>query len=218
VDALADTDTLLRHVAGVLLAQHHPTDVPEPTIRELLGTLIREWTPPGELPAIVHEYARHSDEGKLPDSEMEALGARVAAAMAEYHRRHPPSQLSQEYTEVTATKDDCHDLGQDIAYALARLPVGSAGFAVLPLLGLWRQQRSFYEAVLAAIALSFPPSAAKVPASRLSKAQRAVLEALTEDEPVWTCCGDTAPLLADRGLPTTRKAVRKYLRATGKSA
>ena len=82
----------------------------------------------------------------------------------------------------------------------------------------WRQHTQFYEAALAAIALSLPPTAAKMAASRLSATQRAVLHALAEDGPIWTFCGDTAPMLADRGLPTTRRAMRKYLRAGNKSA
>ena len=218
VDALKHPDTLLRHVAGVLVAQHYPTDLPKPTIREMLKTLIREYTPRADLPPIIHEYARLSDEGNLPESELAAMATRVQAAMDEHQQRNLPSQISQEYTQVTTTKDDCNDLGQDIALALARLPAGSASFAIPPLLGLWRQGRQFYEAALAAIALSFPPTAAKVAESGLSATQRAVLHALTEDASIWTFCGDTAPMLADRGLPTTRRAMRKYLRAGNKSA
>ena len=218
VEALKDPDALLRHVAGVLVARHYPTDLPKQAIREMLKTLIRECTPRADLPPIIHEYARLSEEGNLPESELEAISARVQAAMDEYQQRHPPSQIGQEYTEVTTTKDDCNDLGQDIALALARLPAGSASFAIPPLLELWRQGRQFYEAALAAIALSFPPTAAKVAASRLSATHRAVLHALTEDAPIWTFCGDMAPMLADRGLPTTRRAMRKYLRAGNKPA
>jgi hypothetical protein len=205
-------------VAGVLVAQHYPTDLPKQTVRELLKTLIREDTLREDLPPIVHEYARLSDERNLPDSELDALAARVQAAMDGYHQRNPPSQISQEYTLVTTTKDDCNDLGQDIALALARRPAGSASFAIPTLLKLWRQGRAFYEAALAAIALSFPPTAARMAASRLSATQRAVLHALTEDADLWTFCGDTAPMLADRGLPTTRQAMRKYLRVGNKSA
>ena len=216
-EALKDPDALLRHVAGVLVAQHYPTDLPKQTIREMLNTLIRECTPRADLPPIIHEYARLS-EGNLPESELDAIFTRVQAAMDEYQQRNPPSPISLEYTQVTTTKDDCNDLGQDIALALARLPASSANFAIPPLLKLWRQARQFYEAALAAIALSFPPTAAKVAASRLSAIQRAVLHALTEDVSIWTFCGDTAPMLADRSLPTTRQAMRKYLRAGNKSA
>jgi hypothetical protein len=212
---MKDPDALLRHVAGVLVAQHYPTDLPKQTVREMLKTLIKEYTLRENLPPILHEYARLPDG--VPESELDALAARVQAAMDEYHQRNPPSQISLEYTKVTTTKDDCNDLGQDIALALARLPAGSASFAIPPLLELWRQNTQFYEAALAAIALSFPPTAVKMAASRLSATERAVLHALTEDASIWTGCGDTAPMLADRGLPTTRRAMRKYL-AGNKSA
>jgi hypothetical protein len=205
-------------VAGILVAHHFPTELPKPIIREMLKTVVRQWTFGKKLSAMLKEYARLSDEGKLPESELDAISDRVMAALDEYKLRNPPSQLSQEYTKVTTTRDDCNDLGQDIAIALARLPAGSADFAIEPLVKLWRQAPEFYEAALAAIALSFPPTAAKMAARRLSATQRAVLHALTEEEAIWTSCGDTELLLADRGLPTARGAMRKYLRTGNKSA
>src|SRR5438105_8935096 len=67
VEALKDPDALFRHVAGVLVAQHYPTDLPKQTIREMLKTLIREYTPRADLPPIIHEYARLPDN--LSESE-----------------------------------------------------------------------------------------------------------------------------------------------------
>src|SRR5262249_41025455 len=193
VEALEDSDALLRHVAGVLVAQHYPTDLPTKNIREMLKTLIKAYTLPKKLLSIIHESARLSEKRNVRESKLDAMSDRVDAAMHDHKRRHPPLRISLEYTQVTTTRDDCNDLGQDIALSLARLPAGSAGFAIAPLLKLWRQTMQFYEAALAAIALSFPPTAAKVTASRLNATQRAVLHALTEDESIWTCCGDTAP-------------------------
>jgi hypothetical protein len=216
VAALKDSDVLLRHVAGVLVAQHYPTDLPKQAIREMLNTLLREWAPREDLPPIIHEYARLPDD--VPEAELEAMAARVQAALAEHQQRNPESPMALEYTEVTATKDDCNELGQDIALALAQLPAGSANFAIPRLLKLWRQNPEFYEVALAAVALAFPPTAAKTAASRLSATQRTVLQTLTEHASIWTYCGDAAPLLADRRLPTTRRAMQKYLRAGNSSA
>ena len=102
VEALKDPDALLRHVAGVLVAQHYPSDLPKQTIREMLKTLVREYTPRADLPPIVHEYARLPDN--LSESELAAISARVQAALDEYQQRNPPSQIGQEYTEVTTYK------------------------------------------------------------------------------------------------------------------
>src|SRR5438132_970380 len=48
-------------------------------------------------------------------------------------RRRGESPISREYAEATASEADCHDLGQDLALALACLPAGSADFALRPL-------------------------------------------------------------------------------------
>lgn len=121
--------------------------------------------------------------------------------------------ITREYAAATGV--DCWDLGQHIAVALASLPAGSADFAVSELLDLWQRDRQFYEAALAAIALSFPESD-RLPASAVNESQRAVLVALVRDDAVWTCCGDTSPILIARGLPGTRSGMESFLMsATG---
>jgi hypothetical protein len=165
---VADPDDLVRHVAGVQLALHHPTEVPGAITQELLDTLLR--------------VSRPSDR----------------------------SPLTAEYTEATDDGEDCWDLGQHIALALAHLPAGSSEFAVPELVALWRRDRQFYEAVLAAVALAFPEGGRPaVPALRES--QRAVLRALVGDDAVWTFCGDTAPMLVARGLPGSRRGMQAFL-------
>jgi hypothetical protein len=144
---------------------------------------------------------------ELPESAVrELLGTLVALS-----RRVPDkSSLAADYTVVTDDGEDCWELSQHITMALARLPAGSADFAVPELVALWQRDRQFYEAVLAAIALSFPEGGRPV-ASTLSNSQRTVLAALTDDEAIWTFCGDTAPMLLARRLPTSRGALRSFL-------
>jgi hypothetical protein len=120
------------------------------------------------------------------------------------------SPLTPEYAEATDDGEYCWDLGQHIALALAQLPTGSADFAVPELVGLWKRDRQFYEAVLAAVALSFPEGGRPV-AVDLSESQRAVLAVIADDEPLWSCCGDTVPALEARGLPTSRHEMRSIL-------
>src|SRR5262245_31598581 len=87
IKVLADPDSLLRHVAGILLAHHFPSDLPEPTIREMLDTIDGHTTDPADLPPIISEYARHSDEGTRSESEIAEMAGRVEAAMLEYFLR-----------------------------------------------------------------------------------------------------------------------------------
>jgi hypothetical protein len=169
---VADPDDLVRHVAAVQLAFHHPTELTESATRELLGTLLR--------------VSRVSDR----------------------------APLTSEYAEATDDGEDCWDLGQHIALALARLPAGSAKFAVPELVTLWQRDRQFYEAVLAAVALAFPEGG-RPAASALSDSQRAVLRALVGDDAVWTFCWDTAPMLVARGLPDSRRGMQAFLAGTG---
>ncbi|QEL20927.1 hypothetical protein [Limnoglobus roseus] len=168
----SDPDDLVRHMAAVQLAFHHPRALPEAVARELLGTL-----------------------------------GRVSRASVS-------SSLISEYTRATDDGEDCWDLGQHIALALARLPAGSGDFAVPELVALWQRDRQFYEVALAAVSLSFPEGG-RPTASALSELQQSVLVALTGDDAVWTFCMPTAPLLAARGLPTTRHGMQAFLDGTG---
>jgi hypothetical protein len=168
---VVDPAALVRHIAAVQLAFHHPAELPVPATRELLDTLVR---------------VCQSDE----------------------------SSLTAEYVDASDDGEDCWDLGQHIALALARLPTGSADWAVPVLVSLWQRDRQFYEAALAAISLSFPEGGHHT-ASALSELQRTVLVALTGDDAVWGCCMTTAPLLAARGLPSTRRGMVAFLTSTG---
>jgi hypothetical protein len=171
--AVTDPDDLVRHVASVQLAFHHPTEMTESTTRELLATLL--------------QVSRVSDR----------------------------SPLTPEYAEATDDGEDCWDLGQHIALALACLPAGSADFAVPELVALWQRDRQFYEAVLAAVALAFSEGGRPTP-SALSQSQRAVLLALVGDDAVWTFCGDTAPMLMARSLPESLRGMQSFLASARK--
>jgi hypothetical protein len=138
----------------------------------------------------------------------------VQMLLGERRRLEEEPPIYQEYSEATATAEDVHDLGQDLALALAELPAGSADFAIRPLVDLWQQDVQFYEAILAAIALAFAPIEIARPAQQLTEDQRYLVRALANDQAVWTCCGDTAPRLAERGLPASRATMHSYL-ATG---
>jgi hypothetical protein len=143
-----------------------------------------------------------------PAELTEAAIHELLATLLRVSRIGDNSAIAREY--AAATDEDCWDLGQHIALALARLPVGSADFAVSELVSLWQRDRQFYEAALAAIALSFP-EADHFAATAVSESQRAVLVALVRDEAVWTCCGDTSPILVARGLPGTRRGMESFL-------
>ena len=140
-----------------------------------------------------------------------AIREMVETLLGEPRRLQGEPPIYREYSEATVSEESCHDLGQDLALALARLPAGSADFAVPALVALWQGDRQFYEAVLAAICLAFPERGDRPPASALSDVQQGVLQALLEDAAVWLFCGDTAPLLAARGMPDTPTSMREYL-------
>jgi hypothetical protein len=142
---------------------------------------------------------------RLPEPVVREMLATVIAAYDE------PS-VARDFEEVAATEDDCPNLQQELVLALGRLPAGSADFAVPQLVGLWWRDRSFYEAALAAICLSFPTRETSVAAHDLTPMQAGVLDAVVGDRPMWEACGDTPEVLAARGLPLTRPEMYALLR------
>jgi hypothetical protein len=138
----------------------------------------------------------------LPDAVAHEM---LDTLLVERRRLHSEPPIYREYFEVTATDDDVHDLGQDLAQAIAELPAG------FPLVELWRQDRQFYDVALATIALAFAPTEFARSSPELTETQRRVLAALLEDEPIWSLCGDTAPMLAQRGLPANRDGMWAFL-------
>jgi hypothetical protein len=143
---------------------------------------------------------------RLPEPVVREMLATVIAAYDE------PS-VARAFEEVAATEDDCPNLQQELVLALGRLPAGSADFAVPQLVGLWSRDRSFYEAALAAVCLSFPTRATtSVAAHDLTPMQAGVLDAVVGDRSMWEACGDTPEVLAARGLPDTRPGMYAVLR------
>src|SRR5262249_39234390 len=106
---------------------------------------------------------------------------------------------------------DGGDLSQDLTLALSQLQSGQANNAVPVLLEVWQRCSAFYEAALAAISLTFPLSKTQRTQEGLDELQSRVLRTLLGNEGIWRFCGDTAPLLAPRGLPSDREAMRSFL-------
>jgi hypothetical protein len=134
--------------------------------------------------------------------------------------------LVTDYTEATLNEEDedWHDLQQDIALAFARLPANPNSPAIAPLVRVWQDDRSFYEAMLAAVVIAFPLSVLPVPPDSLNETQKSVLRALVPvkkrrffggsqkgEEAIWRSCEDTVYMLAERGLPNSPEAMRAYL-------
>jgi hypothetical protein len=136
----------------------------------------------------------------------EKLPGNVAHQMALALRKENPG-LSDQYRAAS----DGNDLEQDIALALGKVPAGRADSAIPVLLEAWQESPGFYEAALAAITLAFPKTKARFAGDQLRPAQERVVRALISDEAIWRFCGDTAPLLASRGLPRDRNAMRRLL-------
>ncbi|MDB5384908.1 MAG: hypothetical protein JWM11_554 [Planctomycetaceae bacterium] len=160
------------------------------------------------------ELVRHVAAVQLALQLHSELQAPVARELLDTLLRvSQPSDRSLLTTEYAAATDDgeaCWDLGQHIALSLACVPPGSADFAVPELISLWQRDRQFYEAVLAAVALTFPDGGRPL-ATALTELQSRVLIALTEDEAIWTFCRDTRQLLDARGLPQSRQGMRAFL-------
>jgi hypothetical protein len=162
-----------------------------------------------------------------PKEVPESVIAELLATLQKVSRASAGSDpLHDGYLEATASEDDWRDLGQDIAQAFAKLPANPASSAIVPLVQIWQESagRSFYEAVLAAIALAFPVSAVPVSLSSLNTAQRSVLCALVSDQKrgilrrrvsdaIWTLCLNTDPMLVERGLPTSKATMQVFLRS-----
>jgi len=150
----------------------------------------------------------HESPGSLPDKATQEM---LDLFLGEPFRLSHEPPIYAAYAEATTTEDDSCDLGQDLALALAKLPVGSADSAIPAIIALWKNDRQFYEAALAAIALTFAEGRKPI-ASQLSDVQREVLEALLGDMTIWDYCGDTEPMLAARGLPRSREGLQAFLR------
>jgi hypothetical protein len=143
---------------------------------------------------------------RLPDAAVRELLETLARLMYGEGR-----SLDIDYEEATATEDDSGALAQDIVLALANLRCGQAGFAIPRLLEFWSFSHPFYELGHALIALAFPVSKSKAVVPRRLGMQYQVLQALVVAEDIWQFDGDWSALLKSRGLPTTRKAMYKFL-------
>ena len=83
------------------------------------------------VPPMLQDVARRSRE-VASDDDVRAMMPLIEAAMEEFSRLRPPSQLAREYSEVVWECDgERPDLSQAIAEALARLPARQRTAVVL---------------------------------------------------------------------------------------
>ena len=152
------------------------------------------------------------------ESRLRALRERPEAvtdedlrALAEALRlcsREEGNALASDYAELA----DGADLQQDLVEALADLPVLPTNPTIAPLLEIFEQDAQFYEARHALLAMTVPRvSSARQDPPELGTVQIEVLKLLAASEAIWRSDMTLPDLLAERGLPRTRDALRRML-------
>jgi hypothetical protein len=162
---------------------------PEPLVRHVAGI---------ELATL--------DPERLPEQLIRELLETLARL--EYFERLP---IEEEYSEATATEEDCKCLGQEIVRALAALRCGQADYVIPRLLEFWSFDSTFYELAHAMLALAFPVTSERVKKSDLSGVQYRILQALVVESEIWGSDAYWPGLLSKHGLPKSRDKVYRLL-------
>src|SRR5262249_26361120 len=136
------------------------------------------------------------DAERLPEQSIRELLNTLARL--EYLERLP---LEDEYSEATATEEDCKSLGQEIVLAFAALHCGQADYVIPRLLEFWSFDSQFYELAHAMLALAFPVTSVRVEKGALSGVQCRILKALVAESAIWCSDGYWPGTLSKRGLP-----------------
>jgi len=146
------------------------------------------------------------DSDRLPEESIRELLNTLARL--EYQERLP---LELEYSEVTATEEDCKHLGQEIVNAFAALRCGQADYVIPRLLEFWSFDSEFYELAHAMLALAFTVTSERVEKGVLSGMQYRILQALVVESAIWRFDGDWPKVLCTYGLPQSREEVYRLL-------
>lgn len=123
--------------------------------------------------------------------------------------RKDDNGISCEYAGHT----DGRDLQQDVAESLANLlPVQNRNPTLEPLLITFERDEQFYEAMHAALAMTFPKTNRKpIKRNAITSTQLQVLTRLASAELIWRCDMSLRDRLLERGLPTTSHELNRMV-------
>jgi hypothetical protein len=122
--------------------------------------------------------------------------------------RDDDNGISQEYAHIAEGRD----LQQDIAESLAKLPVQNRNPTLEPLLITFERDPQFYEAIHAAIAMTFPKMHGKrINRNTVTPIQMEVLIRLATADAIWRCDLSLRDRLLERGLPETRHELTRMV-------
>ena len=122
--------------------------------------------------------------------------------------REDDNGISHEYARLTEGRD----LQQDVAESLASLPIQNRNPTLEPLLTTFERDQEFYEAMHAALAMTFPKTNG-IPIRRntITPIQLEVLMRLAAAETIWRCDMTLRERLLDRGLPETQHELNRMV-------
>lgn len=122
--------------------------------------------------------------------------------------REDDNGVSREYARIAEGRD----LQQDVAESLANLPIQNRNPTLEPLLVTFERNPQFYEAMHAAIAMTFPKMHGnRINRNMMNKFQFEVLARLAGADEIWRCDLSLRDLLRERGLPETRHELNRMV-------
>jgi hypothetical protein len=122
--------------------------------------------------------------------------------------REDDNGVSREYARIARG----NDLQQDVAESLANLPIQNRNPTLEPLLITFERDPQFYEAMHAAIAMTFPKmDGGTINRNTVTKIQLEVLMRLAAADEIWRCDLSLRDYLREHGLPETQHELNRMV-------
>ncbi|TWT96454.1 hypothetical protein [Neorhodopirellula pilleata] len=122
--------------------------------------------------------------------------------------REDDNGVSREYARLAEGRD----LQQDVAESLANLTIRNRNPTLEPLLVTFERDQQFYEAMHAALAMTFPRTNGEpIKRNTVTQMQMEVLKRLAAAETIWTSDMTLRDRLIEHGLPSTRHELNRMV-------
>lgn len=144
-----------------------------------------------------------ANPGLITEDDLWILGGALLLCLRENDKG-----ISGEYARLSEGRD----LQQDIAESLASLPIQNRNPTLEPLLATFERDPQFYEAMHAAIAMTFPKTGGvPVKRSMVTPIQMQVLTRLAAADAIWKYDKALPDRLREYGLPATMHELNRMV-------